>query len=155
VLFPTLPDQPAPQVTVLPDGAGVKVEVPGRIDWIFLPEQRASLTADGIEFSGIAGSYSQRGAVGHYMIERRTHLSAQGLGVTCNFPVDLMVSGNIIKGRCNALDAVPVLTLTGPVAQRARAVTIASAATKSLTFADGGVQISLPLGDTTFEIGLQ
>jgi hypothetical protein len=155
VLFPTLSDQPAPQVTVLPDGAGAKVEVPGRTDWIFLPEQRASLTADGIELSGIAGSFSQRGAGRHYMIEHRTRLSAEGLGVACNFPVDLIVSGNTIKGRCNALDAVPVLTLTGPVAQRAKSVTIASDTTKSLTFTEGGVQISLPLGDTTFEILLQ
>jgi hypothetical protein len=155
VLFPTLPDQPAPQVTLLPDGAGAKVEVPGRTDWIFLPEQRASLTADGIEFSGIAGSFSQRGAVRHYMIERRTRLVAQGLGVSCNFPIDLMVSGNTIQGRSNSLDAVPILTLTGPVAQRAKSVTIASDNTKSLTFADGCVQISLPLGDTTFEISLQ
>ena len=129
--------------------------MPGRTDWIFLPDQFASLTADGIEMSGIAGSFSQRGAVRHYMIERRTRLAAQGLGVACNFPIDLMVSGNTIQGRSNSLDAVPVLTLTGPVAQRAKSVTIASGNTKSLTFTDGCVKISLPLGDTTFEISLQ
>jgi hypothetical protein len=116
---------------------------------------RGMADVDGIELSGIAGSFSQRGAVRHYMIEHRTRLSAEGLGVACNLPVDLIVGGNAIKGRCNALDAVPVLTLTGPVAQRAKSVTIASDKTKSLTLTDGCVQIPLPLGDTTFEIALQ
>ena len=154
MLFPALPDKPVPKVTVLPGGTGAKVETQGRTDWIFLPEQRASLTADGIEFSGIAGSFSQRDKVNHYMIERRTRLSAQGLGVACNFPIDLLVGDNTIQGRSNSLDAEPVLTLTGPVALRVRTVTIAGK-TRPLAAQDGRVQATLPHGETSFEFALQ
>ncbi len=154
VLFPTLPDRPAPKVTPLPGGAGAKVEAPGRTDWIFMPEQNGTLATDGIEFNGIAGSFSQRGTSSHYLIERDTQLSAQGLSVTCNFPIDLLVSGNRIKGMSNATDAVPVLMLSGPVAQRIRNVTI-TGTTRELAAKDGRVQLALPLGETTFDISLE
>ena len=67
---------------------------------------------------------------------------------------DPALTANTIKGLSSSTDAVPVLTLTGPMAQRARSVALAGK-TQSLAAKDGRVQIALPLGETTFEIALQ
>ncbi|MCX5662100.1 MAG: hypothetical protein NTW19_20680 [Planctomycetota bacterium] len=154
VLFPALPAQEAPKVTPLAGDLGAKVEAPGRTDWVFMPESRAAGNVDGVEFDGIAASFSRRGKADHYMVERFTQLTAQGLGVRCNFPVDLMVSGNTIKGAVDSQEAVPVLVLTGPVAQRVKSVTIAGK-TEAIVAKEGKVEIRLPLGPTGFEVGLR
>jgi hypothetical protein len=154
VLFPIMPDGAVPTVTALPGEIGAKVATANRTDWVFLPEHRTAATVDGIEFDGLAGSFSQRGTVNHYMVERNTRLTAKGLGLHCNFPVDLLVNTNLIEGSVASRDAVPVLTLSGPTALRARSVTIGAITTPLKADANGTVTVRFPLGDTRFEIAL-
>lgn len=154
LLVPALPAQAAPKVTAFADNLGAKLEAPGRTDWIFLPEARTAATVDGIEFNGLAASFSQRGKATHYMVERHTQLTAQGLGVRCNFPIDLLVTGTTMQGAVDSRDAVPVLVLTGATGLRAASVTMAGK-TQPLAARDGRVEVALPLGPTRFVIALK
>lgn len=155
VLFPVLSGEAAPEVTALPGETGVKVAVDGRTDWVFLPEERGSANVDGIAFNGSAASYSQRGATSYYMVERNTQLTAGGLGLYCNFPIDLALDGDIITGQADSSDAESTLVLSGPVAARAKTVTVGGTTEPLKVGADGTVQVHLPAGNAHFQIALQ
>ncbi|MHB9133826.1 MAG: hypothetical protein ACYDBB_22400 [Armatimonadota bacterium] len=154
VLFPTLTDRKAPVVAAFGDGAGAKIEAETRTDWIFLPEKRAILTADGVSFNGLAGCYSKRAATSYYMVERNSSLSTKELTVSANFPAELTVAQGKITGLVSSRDALPVVTLSGPLAARLVEIKY-GAKTERITAKDGKVTLTFPLGETTFEISLK
>ena len=154
VLFPTLPGQKEPVVTTFAEGAGVKVQAEGRTDWIFLPERKGTCTVEGVTVSGSAAAFSQRGPAAYYWVERETALSAQGLTVRSNFPVELLVQGKTITGRLSAKDATPVVTLSGAVAEQMVDVTYAGQ-TEQVAVEKGTVILRLPTGDTEFVVKLK
>ncbi|OPZ31773.1 MAG: hypothetical protein BWZ02_00022 [Lentisphaerae bacterium ADurb.BinA184] len=154
VLYPALPAETPPQVTPLHDGAVVRLSAGPRTDWVFLPESRATLEADGVRFEGHTGSFSKRQDGLHYMLDRQGTLTAEGLTLTCNTPCELRVQGNQAPGRASAAEATPTLVLAGPVSERITAATCEGAPVP-LTREAGRVTLRLPPGREAFAFTLR
>lgn len=154
VLYPALPQQPAPKVTALANGAAVKLIAGDRTDWVFMPETPGIVEADGVRFEGLTGSVSMRKDGLHIMGDRRSMLAAEGLTATCNTPFELLVSGNRIQGRTSSDDVAATLVLSGAVGARAAAVTV-NGQSRPLTVEQGQVRVMLPSGSTAFTINLK
>ncbi|MHB9025989.1 MAG: hypothetical protein ACYC7E_17760 [Armatimonadota bacterium] len=60
LLYPRAKDEPAPACTHLPGGAGIRVDLPNRVDWAFLSVDAVKQKTDEVEFTGRAGMV-QRG----------------------------------------------------------------------------------------------
>ena len=154
VLYPALPQEAAPQVAAIKDGAAVKLTAGARTDWVFVPDARAAIEADGVRFEGVTGSFSRRKDGLHYMGDHHTTLAAEGLTVSCNTPFEILVQANQILGRTSSDDAAPALQLSGPLAARAADVTV-NGQTRPLTAEQGTVKVNLPAGSCAFTIKLK
>ena len=154
VLYPLLPDDAAPAVSRLPGDVGMKLEVAGRTDWVFVPESRTAAEVDGIAFEGTAAAYSRRGETGYILLDGGTKLTVRGLSVASSLPVEMTVHADRIEGHAAGEHAGPVVRLGGETAARAATLSL-GAEPVAVESVDGQVVLRLPVGETDFVVSLR
>jgi hypothetical protein len=154
VLFPSLAGAAAPEVTAL-NTTGLRLRSGDRTDWVFLPEGRDTLTAEGITFTGSGPAVvSRRAGETFIMVDRRVTVQAFDLTVATSAPLELTLKGAQISGFVGAKNARPMITLGGALAKRIVAVNI-NGKELPVTAVNGLTTLPLPAGDTTFTIKLK
>jgi hypothetical protein len=155
VLYPARPAEGVPTVTAL-NGAGLKLQSGDRTDWVYLPETKGTLSADGITFSGLAPAIvSRRNGETYYMLDRLASVQAFDLGIASTASLELTVKGTLIRGFVASKAVRPVVTLSGPLAKRLVALQVGGKELPVTPAANGTVILPLPAGDIDFSLTLK
>jgi len=114
VLYPRRPEEPEATFSALPGGAGVKVELPDRTDYVFLSYEPTAFEGGGVVFNGKAGVAREwKDGRLDLTLSAAGRLAAGDLALEGTGAVSVRRAGNEIRGRMQKAGTETKITVAG------------------------------------------